>query len=129
MISPMRDDGAPLQASLLRCMNCSRDLTGATIGGRCPQCGRAVEDSLWPTGCDDGSDAARTAAAMAVASLLFCPFPAAGLLFGLLACGLFALACRESASAVRPSPVRWSWVAVAVVALGINLVILALMMA
>ena len=79
-----------IQPSRLKCATCSYDLTGTAIGGRCPECGTSVWDSidaLMPK--DAALLPANTAATLClvVGSLSFC-IPFVGVLAIVL--GIFA---------------------------------------
>ena len=48
MTPPIQDAfPPPIQPSRLRCVSCGYDLTGAIVGSACPECGRAVEESIF----------------------------------------------------------------------------------
>jgi predicted RNA-binding Zn-ribbon protein involved in translation (DUF1610 family) len=42
----LTDPRPSLKVSELRCVTCGYNLTGATIGGACPECGEAIEQTI-----------------------------------------------------------------------------------
>ena len=42
----LSDPRPDLKVSELRCVTCGYNLTGATIGGACPECGEAIEHTI-----------------------------------------------------------------------------------
>ena len=46
----MNEFDASVNESKYQCRGCGYSLTGATIGGRCPECGISIEESLAAAG-------------------------------------------------------------------------------
>ena len=40
------DDGRAIDSTEFRCVGCGYDLSGSTIGGSCPECGKPIGESL-----------------------------------------------------------------------------------
>jgi len=59
--------------SKLTCVGCGYNLTGVSIGSVCPECGRAVEDSIGARQADQTSSAAITCLVLGICSLAVMP--------------------------------------------------------
>ena len=84
----------PIQESSFRCKQCAYDLSGAAVGGVCPECGTAVTDSLRAATDQRGtSSKATTCMIMGILSLVIC-----GPIFGPIAIVYYYSAMREMES-------------------------------
>jgi hypothetical protein len=61
-----------LSESDLKCAGCGYNLTGATIGGRCPECGTTVEESLTARGAVRASNLPSASYVGPVLATIFC---------------------------------------------------------
>lgn len=85
----MNEQTREITASSLRCAACGYDLTGAMIGGVCPECGTSVERSLQARGEPPSCGAATACMVFGILSLVVC-----GVL-GPVAIILYVTAIRE----------------------------------
>ncbi len=69
------DDHAtpPVTPTQFHCVRCGYNLTGLTIGGRCPECGEAIENSLGRRHSDRTCGAAVACMILGILSLVACP--------------------------------------------------------
>lgn len=58
------------EANILRCQQCQQDLTGATLGGNCPNCGAPIVANGFPS--QLGSGKATTALVLGICSIPMC---------------------------------------------------------
>lgn len=86
----MIDRDPEIVPSTLRCHRCEYDLTGAVIGGRCPECGTLIQesiDALRPVASLDPprSSLATASLIVGIASLCIQPLGVLAILLGLMA--------------------------------------------
>ena len=63
-----------IEPGQFRCRRCGYDLTGSTIGSRCPECGTSVNDSLRtsPVATNTASSRATTCLILGIVGIMFC---------------------------------------------------------
>lgn len=61
-----------VDVSQVSCLQCGYNLTGAVIGGKCPECGARIEDSLTPSAQPRTSATAITSLVLGILGVLLC---------------------------------------------------------
>ncbi|MCH8151190.1 MAG: hypothetical protein IH830_02310 [Planctomycetes bacterium] len=62
------EDGRPVCSTEFRCVGCGYDLSGSTVGGSCPECGKPIGESLRAR--QDGAKSCGQATACMVVGIL-----------------------------------------------------------
>ncbi len=82
----MEGSGPPITDAGVRCIRCGYNLSGAALGGYCPECGMAVAPSLNQGGGGSASGKAIAALVLGICSIVGCMLYAIpGLVCGVLA--------------------------------------------
>jgi len=86
-------------SSVIHCRGCGYSLHGLTIGGACPECGLAIDDTFRGTGGGPTSGYAIAALVFGILSILgTCAYVVPGLLFAIIALVMVHLCERELAA-------------------------------
>ncbi|HRP63633.1 MAG TPA: DUF4190 domain-containing protein [Phycisphaerales bacterium] len=69
---PLRGDDQPMRSSRIYCVSCRYDLSGATIGGYCSECGTPVADTVRSHHEEKQSSKATVALILGIVSVAVC---------------------------------------------------------